>query len=288
LRSLFFIARHGQTVLNESGRYRGWSDGPDAQLNEDGIRSAHEEGKFLQKLKQPFSKIISSPLQRAVLTAAIIAEYLGVEFIEIDDRLLPLNVGDFKGQSKADHPIQPFLDNKNKRFPNGETINEFEYRQHEFAEDLLKIIEKEKSTEDPEVLVVAHVSNVMYWWNLQTGANSDEYLGETTDIISSGGIALIAEYTTIPIFKSNPEAESDHSIQIDISAVQGETGTGYEPAANKGPFSCANCEFFRSVDNSCGQDDMLKKSKQPRTSDGRIKVDPNACCEYVARVGNGK
>jgi hypothetical protein len=144
------------------------------------------------------------------------------------------------------------------------------------------------STEDPEVLVVAHVSNVMYWWNLQTGANSDEYLGETTDIISPGGIALIAEYTTIPIFKSNPEAESDHSIQIDISAVQGETGTGYEPAANKGPFSCANCEFFRSVDNSCGQDDMLKKSKQPRTSDGRIKVDPNACCEYVARVGNGK
>ena len=171
LRSLFFIGRHGETILNQKGFYRGWSDGPDAALNEDGIRSAHDEAKFLQSLKQPFSKIICSPLQRALLTAAIIAEYLDVATLEVDDRLMPLNVGDFAGQPKKDHPIQPFLDNKNKRFPNGETINEFEFRQHDFADYLLKYVEQEKRTQDPEILVIAHVSNVMYWWNLQTGAN---------------------------------------------------------------------------------------------------------------------
>jgi broad specificity phosphatase PhoE len=222
MRSLFFLARHGETVLNENNCYRGWSDGPDAQLNEDGVQSAHDEGKFLQGTGQRFSKIISSPLKRALLTAAIIAEYLGVEQIEVDDRLMPLNVGDFAGEAKEDHPIQPFLNNKNKRFPGGETINEFESRQHEFAQYLLKTIEQEKTTQDPEILVVAHVSNVMYWWNAQTGANSDEYLGETTDIIGPGGIAMVTEYSTIPIFKSNPQAESDHSTQIDISAVKGE------------------------------------------------------------------
>ena len=209
MRSLFFAARHGETILNQKGLYRGWSDGPDAALNKDGVQSAHDEAKFLQKLRQPFSKIICSPLQRALLTAAIIAEYLGVEQLEVDDRLKPLNVGDLAGQSKESNPIQPFLENKNKRFPGGETVNEFESRQHDFAEYLLKTIEHEKSTRDPEILVVAHVSNVMFWHNLQTGSDSDEYLGETTDIIEPGGIAMIAEYATIPIFKANPQAESD-------------------------------------------------------------------------------
>jgi hypothetical protein len=203
----------------------------------------------------------------------------------VDDRLMPLNVGDFAGQSKEDNPIQPFLNNKSKRFPNGETIHEFESRQHEFAQYLLQTIEKEKYTQDPEILVVAHVSNVMYWWNLQTGANSDEYLGETTDILGPGGIAVVTEYSTIPVFKSNPQAESDHSIQIDISAVKGESGTGYEDAAGKGPFACHNCKYFRPVENSCGQRDMLLKSKQPLVG-GRRKVDPNGCCEFVERIGH--
>jgi broad specificity phosphatase PhoE len=207
LRSLFFFCRHGETILNESGKFRGWSDGPDAQLNEDGIQSAHDQGKFLQKLNQPFSKIISSPLQRAVLTACLVAEYLAIEQIEIDDRLMPLNVGDLAGKSKEANPIGPYLRNKNKCFPGGETINEFEKRQHSFGKYLLPAIAMEKSADDREVLVVAHVSNAMFWWNLQTGANSDEYLGETSDIMGPGGIAMITEYTTIPIFKANPESE---------------------------------------------------------------------------------
>jgi broad specificity phosphatase PhoE len=282
MRSLFFFARHGETVLNESGKYRGWSDGPDAQLNEDGIQSAHDEGKFLQGLNQKFSKIICSPLQRAVHTAAIIAEYLNVEVLHPDERLMPLNVGDFAGQSKEDNPIQPFLHNKNKRFPGGETINEFEHRQYQFAQELLKTVEQEKDADDSEVLVVAHVSNVMYWWNLQTGANSDEYLGETTDIIGPGGIAVVTEYSTIPIFKSNPQAETENTKQIDISAVKGESGTGYEDSNGQGPFACHNCEYFRTVDKSCGQKDMIEKSKQPKIA-GRVKVDPMGCCEYVER-----
>lgn len=282
MRSLFFAARHGATQLNELGNYRGWSDGPDAELNEDGIQAAHEAGVYLKKLNQKFSKILCSPLKRALLTAAIIAEYLEIESLETDDRLLPLNVGDFAGQSKKEHPIQPFLKNKKKHFPNGESIDEFEKRQHSFAEHLLPIIESEKDADDPEILVVAHVSNVMFWWNVQTGANSDEYLGETTDIIEPGGIALIAEYTTIPIFKANRDSEDQApgKEDVDTHAIKGEPGTGYE-SGNDGPFSCFNCEYYK--DFGCGQKDMLAKSKRPRNAQGRVQVEPQACCEYVSR-----
>lgn len=279
MRSLFFIGRHGETGLNESGCYRGWSNGPDAQLNEDGVESAHQMAKFIVKLGQKFSKIICSPMERAQLTAAIIAEYLGVKNLELDDRLLPLNVGNLAGKPKEQNPINAYLENKNKRFPGGETINEFEQRQHEFAEYLLEQIEDQKSKDDVEVLVIAHVSNVMYWWNLQTGANSDEYLGESSDIVLPGGLALVAEHTTIPIFRENPEIEPVDFIQKDI---RGEDKTGYETGKN-GPFRCDNCEYFRYINKSCGQKDMMERSKLPRV-DGRVKVDPAGCCEYVTRL----
>jgi len=279
VRSLFFICRHGETALNLSGFYRGWSNGPDAHLNANGIKSAQEIGQFLQKLGQKFSVIISSPLERAQLTAAIVARYLNIKTIQLDDRLMPLNVGELAGKPKEDHPIGAYLKDKNKRFPGGETVNEFEKRQYEFAIELLPIIEKEKNPDDAEVLVVAHVSNIMYWWNAQTGAKSEEYLDESTDIVGPGGIALITENTTLPVFKENESQQHD---QIDSPSVKGELGTGYEDGEGKGPFSCQNCEYFR--DDSCGQKDMMAKSKRPRTSGGRVVVEPAGCCDYVERL----
>lgn len=242
MRSLFFIARHGETFLNESGKYRGWSNGPDAQLNEDGIESAHNAAQFLLTLNQKFSKIICSPMDRTQLTAAIIAEYFGITQIQIDDRLRPLNVGDFAGKPKSENPVQPYLKNKNKRFPGGETVNEFEARQHEFAMELLDLVAK---AGDSEILVVAHVSNVMYWWNVQTSANSDEYLGETSDIVLPGGIAMVTENTTLPVFKENPKTEPDV-----VESKLDQTAAGYIPARsvhNSAGTQCRSCwKFIRS------------------------------------------
>lgn len=282
MRSLFFIARHGQTILNDSGKFRGWSDGPDAHLNEAGIHSAHLQGAFLANTQQKFSRIISSPLNRAQHTAAIIAGYLGIEKIYLDKRLLPLNVGDLAGQEKSEHPIDAYLKNKNKRFPGGENVNEFEGRQHSFAEMLLSIIEAEKADEDLEVLVVAHVSNVMYWWNLQTGANSDEYLGETSDIIEPGGVAMVTEHDTIPILKSNPEAEDPGLKVIESKHVKGEPGTGFEKGAGRGKFECGNCAYFKNG-NACTQEVMKEKSQQRRHENGDVVVDADDCCEYIER-----
>lgn len=74
-------------------------------------------------------------------------------------------------------------------------------------------------------------------------------------------------------------------VTINVSAVKGEPGTGFEKAGDLGEFECGNCEYFNAKASACSQKDMMKNSKQPRLKDGRVSVDAEDCCEYVERVG---
>jgi hypothetical protein len=67
------------------------------------------------------------------------------------------------------------------------------------------------------------------------------------------------------------------------SAIGGEEGTGYE-GPEGGPFACDNCSFFDEDTVSCGQKDMMAKSKRPKIPNGRVVVHPDGCCEYVDRI----
>jgi hypothetical protein len=73
-------------------------------------------------------------------------------------------------------------------------------------------------------------------------------------------------------------------VQINAAAVKGEPGTGFEKRAAKGPFECGNCHYFKNG-NACHEENMKKKSKQPRHKDGSVVVAADDCCEYVERVG---
>lgn len=80
---------------------------------------------------------------------------------------------------------------------------------------------------------------------------------------------------------------------MNVFAVQGEQGTGFEKAGDLGEFECGNCLFFDAPAGACNQTDMKVLSKQPRLADGRISVADEDCCEYVQRIGkkdhdNGK
>lgn len=284
MKSLFFIGRHGETFLNSSNCFRGWSNGPDARLDKDGIKGAHFQGQFLAKTGQKFTKIISSPLHRAEHTAAIVAGYIGIDKIQIDDRLMPLNVGDLAGKPKAENPISEYLKNRKKQFPNGESVDDFENRQRDFGQDLLTMVEVEKNIdEDNEILVMAHTSNSMFWWNIFQSKSNEEYLDEGTDILEPNGLAIVTEHDIIPVFRANPEAQEPGLKIINSSEVKGEPGTGYEARGDKGPFQCSNCEYFDAASKSCGQQTMMSKSKQLKLENGRIKVDPEGCCEYQDR-----
>jgi len=69
---------------------------------------------------------------------------------------------------------------------------------------------------------------------------------------------------------------------ITQSSVFGEDGTGYE-GPDGGDFACWNCEYFDQDTVSCGQKEMMAKSKRPKIESGRVVVHPEGCCEYVSR-----
>lgn len=69
--------------------------------------------------------------------------------------------------------------------------------------------------------------------------------------------------------------------------IQGEPGTGFEKAGTLGEFECENCKYLTDGEGGkgCNNPTMKRLSKEPRLKDGRVKVGPEDCCEFVKRVG---
>ena len=89
----FYVLRHGQTDWNVQMRLQGSTDIP---LNETGRVQAHVAAKILTT--EGITKIIASPLSRALETARIVGVAAGIEPI-IDDRLIERNFGQFEGMT---------------------------------------------------------------------------------------------------------------------------------------------------------------------------------------------
>ena len=88
---MIYIIRHGQTELNNAHVLQGRSDHP---LNEAGMRQAQETARELAALGVAFTQVFSSPLQRAVQTAQIVAPNVP---IAIDERLIEMDYGPYEG-----------------------------------------------------------------------------------------------------------------------------------------------------------------------------------------------
>lgn len=123
---MIILARHGSTDLNDNGdKIRGWRDVP---LNDHGKRQAEELGNRLKKEK--FDIIISSDLKRAVQTAEAISRHTGKAIVKKTIGLRPWDLGEFTGiESKIVIPqLGKFIDNPNRKIPQGESFNEFKTR----------------------------------------------------------------------------------------------------------------------------------------------------------------
>ena len=93
-RSSLFIARHGQSESNVHGVYDGTQDSP---LTSEGRRHARNAGLFLKA--QKIKAIFSSPLGRALKTAQIISETVGIP-ITVVHPFKEMDFGIFQGQSR--------------------------------------------------------------------------------------------------------------------------------------------------------------------------------------------
>jgi broad specificity phosphatase PhoE len=89
---MIYVARHCSTEFNTQGRLQGSLDVP---LSSDGHRQASEYAKTLPLLG--IQRIIASPLRRAMETAGIYAQHLGVP-LEADTRLREIDHGDWEGE----------------------------------------------------------------------------------------------------------------------------------------------------------------------------------------------
>jgi broad specificity phosphatase PhoE len=127
------LIRHGQTEWNVEGRYQGQKDPP---LNDTGIEQAHSLAKNLCD----FHTVYTSPLQRCLQTAKIIA---GSQTIHSDHRLMEINQGLWEGQLYRDivasHPVELDLwENHPWQFspPGGENLRQVQARVIEAIEDI--------------------------------------------------------------------------------------------------------------------------------------------------------
>lgn len=91
---MIYIIRHGKTSLNQANVLQGRSDHP---LNEDGILQAKQAAEELSGIR--FDRVYSSPLKRAVQTAALIVPELSPV---IDERLIEMDYGPYEGAGLDD------------------------------------------------------------------------------------------------------------------------------------------------------------------------------------------
>ncbi|MCI8446125.1 MAG: histidine phosphatase family protein, partial [Bacilli bacterium] len=85
-----YIVRHGETGYNKMGLLQGKTNIP---LNQKGIEQANKTKKELEQIN--FDIVVSSPLNRAIDTAKIIAPN---NEILIDERLNERTLGEYEGK----------------------------------------------------------------------------------------------------------------------------------------------------------------------------------------------
>lgn len=95
---LFYFVRHGETAWNAEGRFSGSTDVP---LSDVGRRQAHLLAERFRGM--PVAALYTSPLRRALETARVVGEALGLTSM-VDARLTELSYGKWEGHTFAEIP----------------------------------------------------------------------------------------------------------------------------------------------------------------------------------------
>jgi broad specificity phosphatase PhoE len=153
---VLILVRHGRTAANAAHLWQGRLDLP---LDDHG----HAQAATLPAAVGPVDVLISSPLQRARLTAA----YLG-SAVQLDERWIELDYGTLDGKPVAELAQQEWERWRADRHFNpggGETMAELADRVRPACEELCAL------AEDRNVVVVSHVSPIKaaVMWALDVG-----------------------------------------------------------------------------------------------------------------------
>ncbi|MDQ1462998.1 MAG: alpha-ribazole phosphatase [Actinomycetota bacterium] len=142
------FVRHGQTDLNRGGRLQGRLDAP---LSDLGKLQAAALGRGFAT--QPVTRVLSSPLARAYDTGHAISTEHDLE-VEIDERLIELDYGDWDGLALGDVPAESWAAwrvDPDFAPPGGERLSDVSARVRAFCADYLSV---------DLVIAVSHVSPI--------------------------------------------------------------------------------------------------------------------------------
>ena len=157
---MLILVRHGESVGNADGRLLGRFDSP---LTERGL----DQAAALAGSVRGASRLVSSPLARAVGTA----EALGLRLpVEIDERWIEVDYGELDGKHLSavpDEVWRTWREDPGYRPPGGETLVEAGHRVRAACEELFGIGEPEGlpstlwgAARHETVVVVSHVSPI--------------------------------------------------------------------------------------------------------------------------------
>lgn len=139
--------RHGQTDWNLQFKMQGREEVP---LNETGIAQAREASIGLKRAKDEaglsWTKIISSPLSRALDTAKIISEAVECDTLYTDERIIERDFGEMSGLVYEEYSRATF--NNVPEIKTVETIEALMERTNDFIKDNVRVGER--------VLIVTH------------------------------------------------------------------------------------------------------------------------------------
>jgi len=146
---LIYLVRHGQTLQNRAGLLQGRSDFP---LNEMGREQARRVGAFFREQGVRFDAVYTSPLRRAVQTAALIAGETVP--LRVDERLIEMDYGPYEGmdlRAPAPEVLAFFRDFVNVPAPAGmEKLSAVTARLGAFLEQM------RPEAEERDILVSTH------------------------------------------------------------------------------------------------------------------------------------
>ena len=183
---MLVLVRHGESEANVARLLLGRTDSP---LSEHGARQA----EALARVLAPAPRVVSSPLERARLTAAAVARGSGVE---IDERWVEVDYGEYEGQPLDAVPAEVWRrwrSDRHFRPPGGETLAELARHVGAACDELFAEPGRGARSEDGDVVVVSHVSPIkaaVAWalgsaepldWRLHVSTGSVTRIGWGTD-----------------------------------------------------------------------------------------------------------
>lgn len=147
--------RHGQSEWNLKNLFTGWVD---VDLADQGKSEAQKAGKILNNYK--FDHLFTSVLTRAIHTASIIQEKMGVELPTTRDQALnERHYGDLQGQNKQEvgekfgkDQLHIWRRSYDTPPPNGESLKDTRDRVVPYFEENIKPM----LLDGKDILIVAH------------------------------------------------------------------------------------------------------------------------------------